>query len=213
MALCNTDLITVQFTVQREQADKLFGPFADTLLHFKQAEERRVESKKRRTRNNSGNGLQVLDVKDPIECGGLLAQLESGGFELVGTWWQRRRDKQNLAQKYLNIRFTFARELREDAHPDFLRARDDLMGLFARLVNRSFWGVRIYDNPLFRHQEEVEGRRALSMNLGDRKDKDQEVWDRDKDGEKIGDAPKTLQASFVLAFEEDDFVLLEVQKV
>lgn len=175
---------------------------------FEKRQESKQASVERRFRNIAGNGNLVVDEKDTTKCDILVALIEHLDFTLVCFQWQERRDRQNLSKTYYNLTFTFAKELRRDAHPVFVQKRVLLYELFVKLCNRSFWGVRIYDNPLFVRNEQVAGRRSCSITLGNRRSKQEKAWRRDGKGKKVGDAPALITPKCSLRLKSNSFILL-----
>lgn len=194
MLFADTDLVMVQLTLP-EKTHLL--PRA--LRPFELRREQPGESQERRSRNASGNGVLVCSSREPTDTSQIVRHLERVGFVLVGAHLQRRLDKHPKGKPYISLRFTFARGLRDDANPEFLQARGNLRKALIGLTCKSFWGVRIYDNPLFLNGEPVKGRRSCVIDLGSRRDREERVWRRDEHGEKVGKEPQLLAPTFYLA--------------
>lgn len=195
MKLSDVDLVTVSFNMQLKQ---FFRVINEDVGALEKAEEDIDQSSERRVRNIFGSGTLVLETEDRTDCGALVESLDSAGLVLVGFFWQKRVDKADKRKRYVALRFTFGRKIRDDAYPKFLELREEAIQFLNDLLGYSFWGVRVHDNPLFVDDEEVEGRRSCSVTFGGRTPKSDRIWKRDEDGEKVGDSAVPIWPIFTL---------------
>jgi len=205
MHLGNVDLVVVQLTLQRKKI------LPRALRPFEQTHEDTKVSRERRRRNSHGNGELVANTTERCDLGFLVRRLEKAHFELVGAHWQMRQDKRMPDKRYVNVRFVFARNPNEKMYPAFKEARDDIRRGLIGLLRSSYWGIRLYNNPLFKDGKEVPGRRCLSLNIGNRVEKERQEHPKDENGNKYGD-PQPVQPKKFLWFPRGEVRLDPIKK-
>jgi len=193
MHLYNTELAVLQFTVR---STKFVPPI---LKQFEDRPEDELSSAMRRERNQNGSGQLLTQTKEPCDLSFLVARLERAHFQLAGASWEARTDERFSDKRYVNLRFVFARHPREDGSKAFRAAKKEIRRALIDLLNGNFWGVRIFDNPLYMDGREIEGRRCLLLNIGHRKDRTQKERPRDKNGRQYG-APEPIVPRYTVWF-------------
>ncbi|MCI5108343.1 MAG: GYD domain-containing protein [Candidatus Pacebacteria bacterium] len=207
MSLKDAGLVMVQFTMQPVAIEE-FLP--DWVKEFFESYESSSDWLKRNVRNQKGSGTCVCYSTGSNvfnECGSVLGHLDSAGFSLVGFFCQMRLDDkdENGSKQYGIVRFTFARDVREEQNPLFMEYKDRIKETLLDLIDKFFWNVRVFDNP----PPEGLDTRSISINLSARQIKDQKRWVKDANRRRVGDAPVPLQASHVLVAEDDSFVIID----
>jgi len=155
-------------------------------------------------------GEQVIAPTQNVDSGGLLAEIEAAGFELVDAFYQKRGDR-----TYHTVRFVFAPARFATPSEEFRQLRGDaLRAGLQRILTDAFWRVRAFSNPFYQKGKEVPGQRTLSINLEARLPRfhsdGSPVTARRKDanGKKIGD-PQSLRPDHLLAVVGDTIQLID----
>ncbi|MEK7658279.1 MAG: hypothetical protein AAB352_00235 [Patescibacteria group bacterium] len=153
-----------------------------------------AEHKERKTHSNG-----VLVIEPTPGCG--LVEfplgLEQAGFELVDASYKERIDPKDPRQRrtYHMVRFVFCRRESAELSDEFRSVRDEIRFALQNMAENAMWRVRVFDNPFFFKDEEVQDQRALSVNLAARDTIVQpngeliKRWEKDDQGNRIGEGP------------------------
>lgn len=152
-------------------------------------------------RKIASGGEQIIPPTPVVDVSELPTALFDQ-FVLVDAWRQLRLDRKHVLKgktsnvpTYHVVRFTFCRSI------DVIKVNiqdEEFEGVCAALMNivgTAFWRVRAYRNPDFQHP----GRNVVSVNMEVREPlflpdgKPVVRWERDENGQKVGDVPKLLQ--------------------
>lgn len=178
--------------------------------------ETRVDEQKRKARST---GSVIIAPVENVTIWGFLLEI-LGQYTLVDAYNQERQkhqaNKMPGATFFTSV-FTFA--CNEDVKPSSAffqnikeKATDDLY----LMCSGALWRVRAFDNPLYKDDVEVEGQRALNVNLEVRTplwgpDGNKIlVWQRDETGEKLLNLPKIpIKPNGALRMKRDGSVVVE----
>lgn len=163
---------------------------------------RNPETPEERTeRKSRSDGTMLIQPTPDCSLLQFLDELENAGYELVDAFHKERIDAKDPAGKrmYHMARFVFAR--REYAKPsdEFRKARDLIRAELWGVCEKTIWRVRAYLNPFYKDGVEIARQHAISVNLEARTPlfrpdgQPVTVWQKDKDGNRLGDAPLPLQ--------------------
>lgn len=164
-----------------------------------------LETQENREWRKAGlTGRQVIAPTANCEVDDLLDQLKDAGYELVDACWQQRLGVSPTGRDhYYMIHFEFRKRDQAGQY----EATDDLYRAFAawylkKLVHNAYWRVRAYVNPPL---DSRLGAEDVSINFEVRtpcREADGRLmrqWNRDADGERVGDAPVEVRPNFRLA--------------
>jgi hypothetical protein len=180
-------------------------------------EETADQSKERRARKTHGAGMGVCVIEPTESCSieSLPDEVAPAGFYLVDAYAQQRTDPNNPRKRWYMARFIFIRT--EELDPN---REDELKGLregvevgLQELCILALWRVRAWKNPYFKDGEPVEGLHAASVNMEVRKPRFSPngdpilQWERDAEGNKVGDAPLPLVPAAYLRIVDDTLQL------
>ena len=146
-----------------------------------------------------GSGEMVIMSTENSSLVKFLNDLEASGYELVDAFYQPRVHPKNPRILYSMVRFLFARREYVDLSDEFRKTRDVTYAELRKICEQAMWRVRAYLNPCFKDNEEVPGQHALSVNLEGRKPlflpdgQPVVVWQKDEEGNRVGDAPLPLK--------------------
>ena len=150
-------------------------------------------------RSREGNGEIVITPTENSFLIEFLNDLEISGYELVDAFYQPRVHPKNSRIIYHMVRFLFARREYVDISEEFKKVRDTISVELRKICEQAMWRVRAYINPYFVNNEEVFGDYALSINLEGRNPlflpdgQPVVVWQKDGEGNRVGDAPLPLK--------------------
>jgi len=158
------------------------------------------------SRKRIANGELVINPIENVDVVTFLTDLTSSGYELVDASYQHRVDRRDLRRTYHMVRFVFARSEHATLSNEFLAIRKNIVASLREMCEQAIWRVRLFLNPLFSNDEEVMGEHAVSINLErrtpfcDNVGKPVKVWQKDDNGERIGDAPVQIRPDYYLNF-------------
>ena len=144
-----------------------------------------------------GSGQLVIAPTENTSLRGF----ELAGYELVDAFYQPRIHPKNPQIIYHAVRFLFARHAYAHPSEGFSRGRDAICEEFRGMCQQAMWRVRAYLNPYFEGGERVQGYYTVSINLEARKPfcssdgKPIVVWQKDEEGNRLGDAPIPIKAN------------------
>ena len=176
---------------------------------FLRSPETDKESSDRQERKAQGTGEQIIAPTEKCCLLSFIENLETVGYELVDATYQARQrygGGSNTDKNYHAVRFTFARHEFATPSEDFLKVRDRILVELGTMCCDAFWRVRAYSNSFFLNGEEVAEQVALSINLEARVPlyrADGSLvtqWQKDENGERIGDAPVSIKPDHYLSF-------------
>lgn len=170
--------------------------------------EEQAQRKARETSSKSA-GTCVIDPIEDVSLAQFLDNLEPAGYEMVDAFYQPRPHPKNPHVTYHMVRFLFARNEYVDLSEYFAKVRGTIREELVKMTTDAMWRVRVFLNPHFREGEVVEGQHTLSLNLEGRKPfflpdgSPVTVWQKDENGERVGDAPLPLRADRQLVIDRD----------
>jgi len=160
------------------------------------------------------SGTMVIEPTEKSSLVEFLGELEGAGYELVDALCQERPHPKNPRQIYSVVRFLFARCEFVDLSDEFKKVRDNIRAKLSEMCRVAMWRVRAFSNPFYENGEEVAGQRALSINLEAReplfRPDGQPVtrWQKDEEGERVGDAPLPIKPDYRLRILSDTVQLV-----
>lgn len=145
-------------------------------------------------KEKDGSGRDVNDASLVY----LVDDLIAAGFTLVEAIAQERLPIKAGAPAYAMVRYSFYREELADCSSDFLRNMGKIMDDLKRFLELATWRVRGFRNPSFSKDGVIvsdaysisvtmEARNPLFV--GNDKTKPQVRWQKDANGDRVGDAP------------------------
>lgn len=170
------------------------------------------ERNERKTRE--GSGEMVITLTENSSLAEFLNDLEVAGYELVDTFYQPRVHPKNPRIIYHMMRFLFARHEYADPSEEFKGVRNAISAELLKICEQAMWRVRAYLNPFFTDNEQIPGYHALSINLKGRKPlflpdgQPVVVWQKDKEGNRVGDAPLSLRPDYHLRIDTNAIQLV-----
>lgn len=192
VALNSFDSVILQFS---------FSGFIPQMLVLKWKEKETLsELKQRKEKKMMGDGEKVIEPTQNCSFEDFLVDLEAMGYKLADAFCQERIDAKDPKSKrtYHMIRFIFLPEeyvVFSEDHDKFRRA------LF-QICEESLWRVRAFSNPGPDSEEHLsinlEGRTPLRRPDG----QPVTVWQKDENGERVGDAPVPITPAYSLRVRE-----------
>ena len=162
----------------------------------------------RTARKSHASGVQFIE---PVENCSLVEFLESdldgAGYELVDAFYKPRSDQNG--RTYHAVRFLFARKEHVVSCEKFKKVRDSLCDELRAMVEFAAWRVRGFLNSVYMNGEEIPDQCAISLNLEARKPlfrpdgQPVTVWQKDGEGNRLGDAPVPIRPDFVFRIKGD----------
>lgn len=169
-------------------------------------QETQEESAERKAR---GNGVVFLEPTQMCALDKVLDDLVEQHYILVDAFTQTRFNPKAPKVPYYMVRFVFIHRdfyVADGKNGDFIMKRDEIIRDFALLCKSALWRVRGFNNPFFQNDTEVPGNRFISVNLEGRTPLFQPdgkpilVWDKDGQGNRLGNEPKPLKPLSNLRF-------------
>ena len=161
----------------------------------------RKSAKKQQRRGNKPTGFEVIEPTAGCSLLELPGELEEAGYELVDAFCEERVDGNDPRNErtYYVVRFVFARhEFAANISEAFKAARDRIRIALSEICGTSMWRTRSFSNPFYENGKEVDGQRAVSINLDMRTPlfqpdgKPVMVWQKDGKGNRVGVVPIPL---------------------
>lgn len=171
----------------------------------RETQEERVE------RKNHSSGVVVIEPTEKCSSVEFLGELEAAGYEMVDAFYKERIDPKDPRGKrtYHMVRFLFARHKFVELSDEFKKVRDVIRAELRSICESAMWRVRSFSNPFYKNGEEIPDQRTVSINLEVRQPlfrpdgQPVTVWQKDENGERVGDAPLPLKASYCLHIVDD----------
>lgn len=161
------------------------------------------ESAKRRS---IANGVLFIQPTERCSLEKAVEDLK-GNYELTEALYQERFNPKNPKSPYHMVRFVFIKKNFWVKDEEFEKKKAFLFKELLCLCKTSYWRVRGYSNPFFdkegKQHEEI---RAISVNAEVRvplfypDGKPIFVWDKDENGNKIGEKPHPIKPTKVFRF-------------
>lgn len=163
-----------------------------------------------------GSGVRVIAPTKNVSLAELCEGFESAGFELVdGFNASRSRGIGDCSgsgyDRVVISRFVFVRS--EDVYNRIEDRQSKLREAFAEICETAFWQAEAYLNPYFKDNEVVDGLSSVSINCNTRiplfrPDGTPEMrWQKDADGNRVGDAPQPLQPDHRLTVVDNAIII------
>ncbi len=171
----------------------------------------RETPEERVVRKDRSSGVMVIEPTAKCSLVEFLGELETAGYEMVDAFHKERIDAKDPRGKksYHMMRFLFARREFVDLSDEFKKVRDLIYFELRSICESAMWRVRVFSNPFYENGEEVPDRRAVSINLEAREPFSRPdgqpvtVWQKDENGNRVGDAPLPLKANHCLRIVND----------
>ncbi len=162
-------------------------------------------------RNGRSSGIMVIEPTENCSLVEFPGELEAAGYEMVDAFYKERIDPKdpNGRRTYHMVRFLFARHEFVDISDEFRKVRDDIRTALSEMCHAAMWRVRAFSNPFYKNGEKIPEYRAMSINFESRKPlfrpdgQPVKVWQKDENGERVGDAPSPLKSDFCLRLVSD----------
>jgi len=170
----------------------------------------------REMRKSRAGGLMVIQPTEKTSLVDLFGELEERGFELVDALYKERIDGKDPAltqaaylerkdlRTYHMVRFVFAHSEYATPSAEFRGVRNAILADLRNMCATALWRVRAFNNPFYQNGEETPDLRVLSINLEARMPlfrpdgQPVTVWQKDREGRRVGEAPLALRAAYAL---------------
>lgn len=148
-------------------------------------------------RKSHSTGSMFIAPTPQCSIADFLTELETEGYELVDAFYKPRIDGKDPRSNrtYHMVRFVFATSDLAKPSDEFKAARETLRAELKAICEGALWRVRSFLNPFYVNGEEVEGQNVVSVNLEAREPlcrpdgQPVTVWQKDADGNRVGNAP------------------------
>jgi len=168
--------------------------------------ETREEYEKRKSHSS---GVVVIEsTEKKYSLVEFLGELEAVGYELVDALYQERphNNAKDTHDKYTYhmVRFVFARREFVELSDEFKKVRDTIRAELRSICEDALWCAQVFSNPFYKNGEEIPDQRAVNINLTARQPlfrpdgQPVTIWQKDENGERVGDAPLPLKADYCL---------------
>lgn len=161
-------------------------------------------------------GVQIVRPTEKTSLKYILKNLTKNGYDLVEAFYQPSVDQRHKKTYHL-VRFIFKRNedvVEKELYKEFVNQKKEIFRELGTMCTRALWRIRVYINPFYKNNAEVEGQFCVSMNadarmpLFDNKGERLVRWERDPFGERIGNAPKPLMAENYLNIIDEEIKVL-----
>lgn len=157
-------------------------------------------------RRARSSGVMVIEPTEKCSIVEFLCELETEGYKMVDALYKERIDPKDPRGNriYHMVRFTFAGRKFVEMSDEFRGIYDVIRAELDCICKQAMWRIRAFNNPFYANGEEDFLYRALSINIEARQPLFQsdgqtvKVWQKDKDGRRVGDAPLPLKADYAL---------------
>lgn len=149
----------------------------------------------------------ILPTKD-VSCAQFINNLAASGYIMIDAFFQV------LNPKYIIVRFDFVileHFLPSDGFSQGAKVKAEI-GL-RNMAEQNMWRIQAYLNSFFFEGYEIKDQYGLAINLGGRKplfDKNHMpvlVWEKDEQGERVGEAPVELRPKLFLQIQGDEIAI------
>lgn len=159
-------------------------------------------------RYSSQNGTLLMGPSSNVSLVQFCEDLSNNNYSLVDCFFKKRV---NIYKEYYIVRFVFIPTENVRNH-DVLMERQATMDNAFEEMKKSFWKVEVYENPYHNKGESVEDL-SLGINCIERIPlfrPDGSLilrWQKDENGERVGDEPVPIKPSFGLCWSEGKLTL------
>lgn len=165
------------------------------------------ESARRRLKNERGDGYVILKPTENCSLSKLPDELRMTGYTLVDAFYQERLKSE---RSYHMVRFLFSREESVASDPtNFKKIKRMLNDVdFKDMCDSALWRAQVFSNLFYGDGGRPTGERVVNIALVARQPLFRPdgrlvtVWQKDEDGERIGDSPRPLSAGYYLSIKE-----------
>jgi len=172
---------------------------------------RRLESEtpeKRDERKRRNDGILAIEPIQNVGLSEFLEDLESAGHEMIDAYYQPRLGKDN--RTFHMVLFVFCQREHVKISDEFRMRRDTIIDELRKVCAQATCRVRAFVNPFYgSDNERVPGQATISVNLEARKpllNSDSQpimVWQKDREGERVGDQPVPLRPDYYLRLQDN----------
>lgn len=163
------------------------------------------ETLQKRTEREGAIPGQLM-IKPVMGCSisRVVDELEASGYILADALYKPRIVHNRAKKTYHMVRFLFVRQEFAEISDFFRAKREDILHDLAIICRDAMWRVRCYKNHFFLRGEMIKGQYFLSINLEARQPlflpdgQPVRVWQKDEDGQRIGEAPQPVKPAFIL---------------
>ena len=169
----------------------------------KETLEERVARKSRST------GFMIIQPTERCSLAEFVDNLKEAGFQLIDAFCKERINPGKPS--YYAVRFTFSQVV-EEPSKEIGGAIDGLK----TITQEALWRIRAFDNPLYKDGQEVDGQRAISINLEVRQPlclsdgQPITVWQKDSVGNRVGTVPIPIKAGHKLTIIDKEVCLISI---
>lgn len=168
-------------------------------------------------RKSHSSGILVIEPTEKCSLVEFLGELETAGYEMVDAFYKERIDPKDPRGKrtYHMVRFLFAHHEFMGLSDEFKKVRDNMRTALSEMCRVAMWRVRSFSNPFYNNGKEIPDQCAVSINLEARQPLFRPdgqpimVWQKDENGERIGDTPILLKADYCLQIMGDAICLIK----
>jgi hypothetical protein len=168
-----------------------------------------TEVTKTESQKTGTNGVSVFPPTERCSLHHLPKDLEKGGFKLCAVNFEKVHGEQGLRHK---VKFVFAKEEYANPNQKVVKGHKLLAAVFQNLVSANLWQAQQYSNPVLQKGEVVAGVKSCSIDLNARvplyeNGKLKLEWEKDEQGEHVGDKALPIYPKNVLSFSGDSVQL------
>ena len=155
------------------------------------------------------SGVLVIELAERCSLANFLREIAVSGYEMVDAFYKQGIDTRDpgIKRKNHTACFFFARSEFVELSDEFKGVRPLIYNELWKICKTAIWRVRLFLNPFYKDGEEINDQYSLSINLYARKPlycPDGQsippvmVWQKDKNGKRIGEATIPLKADYYL---------------
>ena len=157
-----------------------------------------------------GRGINNVSLNYVVD------DLISAGFMLVEAIAQERTPNKVGAPPYAMVRYTFYRNELAECAPNFMQNKANIVRDLHEFLELALWRVRGFRNLYFKQDGTVlDGASSISINMDARnplyvandKSKPQVRWQKDANGDRVGDAPLPVVAGSYVSVIDGEIAL------
>jgi len=137
--------------------------------------------------------------------------LEREGYILVDAFHKTRVNVElGARERYETVRYIWARREFAEVTEDFRKKRPHISQEFSRIMKGTMWTVKAHINPFFVNGMSVPEQEVLTVVLAKRQPlfqpdgKPITVWQRDRNGQRVGTAPQPIRPFSSLVVQDGD---------
>lgn len=157
-------------------------------------------------RKQKANGVMIIQPVHQCSLIEFITDLENAKYTMVDALYQQRLNAGCLRAKYYHmIRFLFTRPEYARPSEELLEKYNNIKTELSKLCAEAMWRVRIFSNPWLTNNTEIPKQHVfLSINLEARQPlyhpngQPVKMWQKDKNGKRMGDAPLPVQPNYYL---------------